>query len=135
MRSIDPDILEPGRSSRENSPSARAASTSSITVVEDGRVKRDAMLPETCPACGVPWGDLADDHSAVADLRAAFGGRGWVVCQGTASAAEYAALDRQRRLPRGEVASMRTSSPIRRGRGGPAPRSRDRDRNDDAAGI
>ncbi len=93
------------------------------------------MLPETCPACGVPWGDLADDHSAVADWRAAFGGRDWVVCQGTVSAAEYAALDGQRRLPGSEVDSMRTSSPIRRGRSGPAPRGRGRDRNDCAPGI
>ena len=57
------------------------------------RVKRDAMFPEICPACGVPWGDLADDHSAITDWRAAFAVGERVVCQGTVSAAEYAALD------------------------------------------
>ena len=64
-----------------------------MTLVGGSRVKRDAMFPEICPACGVPWGDLADDHSAITDWRAAFAVGERVVCQGTVSAAEYAALD------------------------------------------
>jgi hypothetical protein len=68
----------------------------------------DAMLPDTCPACDVPWGELADDHSALADWRAAFGGRERIVCQGTVSAAEYAALDEQRHLPRRPAVSTRS---------------------------
>jgi len=79
--------------------------------MNDGRVKRDAMLPETCPACDIPWGNLADDHSAVTDWRAAFGGRDRVVCQGTVSAAGRAALRGQRHVGRGTTAA--TSAPGR----------------------
>jgi len=93
--------------------------------MNDGRVRRDAMLPETCPACGIAWGNLADDHSAVTDWRAAFDGRDRVVCQGTVSAAEYAALREQRRVARGTTAATSAS-----GRTNPGPGRPDRFRQD-----
>lgn len=48
----------------------------------------EGMLPETCPACDVPWGALPDDHSAVMDPRTFR-----MECQRTVTPARYAQLD------------------------------------------
>jgi hypothetical protein len=51
----------------------------------------DGMLPESCPACDVPWGALPDEHSAVMDPRTFR-----MECQGTVSRARYAQLESSR---------------------------------------
>ena len=48
----------------------------------------EGMLPESCPACDVPWGELPDEHSAVMDPRTFR-----MECQSTVTAARYAQLE------------------------------------------
>ena len=48
----------------------------------------EGMLPETCPACDVPWGLLPDEHSAVMDPRTFR-----MECQSTVTPARYAHLE------------------------------------------